>query len=86
MYAETLKHNNKEYEVRVITDGLSVFVRVFHDGKQANALRYEATLESVHDAAAVSGLDIVKSLIATAKSDITKLEEANELIGCKICR
>jgi hypothetical protein len=56
----------------VITDGLSVFVRVFHDGKPANALRYEATLESVHDAATVSGLDIVKSLIETAKSDITK--------------
>ena len=72
MHIETFKHNDKEYEVRVITDGLSVFVRVFHDGKPANALRYEATLESVHDAATVSGLDIVKSLIETAKSDITK--------------
>jgi hypothetical protein len=56
----------------VITDGLSVFVRVFHDGEPANVLRYEATLETVHDAAAVYGLDIVKSLIETAKSDITK--------------
>jgi hypothetical protein len=72
MHTETFTHNNKEYEVRVITDGLSVFVRVFQDGKPANALRYEATLDAVHDAATVSGLDIVKSLIGTAKSVITK--------------
>jgi hypothetical protein len=56
----------------MISDGLSVFIRVFYDGQPANALRYEATLETVHDAAAVSGLDIVQSLINTAKSDITK--------------
>lgn len=72
MHTETFKHNDKEFEVRVITDGLSAFVRVFRDGKPANALRYEATLDTVHDAATVSGLDIVKSLIGTAKSDITE--------------
>jgi len=72
MHTETFSHNNKEYEVRVISDGSSVFIRVFHDGKPANALRYEATLETVHDAAAVSGLEIVQSLINTAKSDLTK--------------
>ena len=72
MHTETFTHNSKEYEVRVISDGLSVFIRVFHAGKPANALRYEATLETVHDAAAVSGLDIDQGLITTAKSDITK--------------
>jgi len=72
MHTETFTHNNKEYEVRVISDGLSVFIRVFHDGKPANALRYEATLETVHDAAAVCGLDVVQSLITTAKSDCTR--------------
>lgn len=72
MHTETFTYNSKEYEVRVISDGLSVFIRVFHNGKPANALRYEATLETVHDAATVSGLDIVQSLLNTAKSDITK--------------
>jgi hypothetical protein len=72
MYTQTFTHNHKQYEVRMISDGLSVFIRVFYDGQPANALRYEATLETVHDAAAVSGLDIVQSLINTAKSDITK--------------
>lgn len=72
MHTETFTHNNKQYEVRLISDGLSVFIRVFSEGKPANALRYEATLETVHDASAVSGLDIVQSLINTAKSDISK--------------
>lgn len=72
MYTQTFTHNEEQYEVRVISDGLSVFVRVFRDGQPANAIRYEVTLETVHDAAAVSGLDIVQSLINTAKSDITK--------------
>jgi len=72
MFTQTFTHNEEQYEVRVISDGLSVFIRVFHNGQPANALRYEATLETVHDVAAVSGLDIVQSLINTAKSDITK--------------
>jgi len=72
MHTELFQHNNQSYEVRVITDGLSVFVRVFQDGKPANALRYEATLENVQDAVTVFDLDLVKSLIQTAKSDVTK--------------
>lgn len=72
MHIEKFTHNGKEFEVRVISDGISVFVRVFLDGTPANALRYEATLQTVHDVAAVIGLDVVKCLIITAKSDATK--------------
>lgn len=59
MHTELFQHNNQSYEVRAISDGLSVFVGVFQDGKPANALRYEATLENVQDAATVFGLDLV---------------------------
>lgn len=72
MHTQTFTHNNEEYEVRVISDGISVFVRVFKANKPANGLRYEATLETVQDAASVAGLDIVKGLIDTSISDITK--------------
>lgn len=71
MHTQTFSHNNEEYEVRVISDGISVFVRVFKANQPANGLRYEATLETVQDAATVAGLDVVKGLIDTAISDIT---------------
>ena len=72
MNTQTFQHNGKDYEIRIISDGQSVFVKVFTEGKPANGIRYEATLETVHDAATVADLDVVKELIKTAQSDITK--------------
>lgn len=71
MTTQNFTHKNEVYEVRVISDGISVFVRVFKANRPANGLRYEATLDTVQDAASVAGLDIVKGLIDTAISDIT---------------
>lgn len=71
MQKETFQHAGSEYEVRVISDGQWVFVTVFCNVKPANGYRYEATLETVHDAGIVSGLDAVKHLIEIAKADIT---------------
>lgn len=71
MQKEIFQHAGVEYEVRVISDGQSVFVKIFSGDKPANGYRYEATLETVHDAGAVSGLDAVKHLIKIAKADIT---------------
>jgi hypothetical protein len=70
MQKETFQHAGTEYEVRVISDGQSVFVKAFCGDKPANGYRYEVTLEMVHDAATVSGLDVVKHLIEIAKADI----------------
>ena len=72
MNTQTFQHNGKDYEIRIISDGQSVFVKVFTEGKPANGIRYEATLETVHDAATVADLDVVKELAKTAQSDITK--------------
>lgn len=47
MHTEKFTYNNEEYEIRVISDGISVFVRVFKGGQPASGLRYEATLETV---------------------------------------
>ena len=71
MKTETFTHKGNQYEVRTISDGLSVFVRVFSNGKPANGLRYEQTLETVHDLAVVADLDVVKALIYEAKKNIT---------------
>jgi len=70
MQTEQFSHEGKDYEVRVISDGQSVYVKVFSSGKPVNGYRYEATLETVHDAATVTGLDAVKHLIELAKADV----------------
>jgi hypothetical protein len=72
MHTQEFIHNGLTFQVRVISDGISVFIRVFKDGVPANGLRYEATLETVHDAATVAGLDVVKTLVETAINDIKK--------------
>jgi hypothetical protein len=72
MNTQAFQHKGKDYEIRIISDGQSVFVKVFTEGKPANGIRYEATLETVHDAATVTDLDVVKELIKTAQADITK--------------
>jgi len=66
------QHKGKDYEIRIISDGQSVSVEVFKDGKSANGIRYETSLETVYDAATVTGLDVVQDLIKTAKAEITK--------------
>ena len=67
---EIFQHAGVEYEVRVVSDGQTVFVKVFCGDKAANGYRYEVTLETVHDAAMVSDLDVVKHLIRVAKADV----------------
>ncbi len=70
MQTEKFSHEGKEFEVRVISDGQSVYVKVFSSGNPVNGYRYEVTLETVHDAATVTGLDAVKHLIEIAKADV----------------
>ena len=70
MHVEKFTHNGKEYEVRVICDGESVYVKAFEDNRPANRFRYSATIEVIQDMAAVMGTDAVKHLIEIAKQDI----------------
>jgi len=72
MITQPFQHKGKSYEVRIISDGHSVFVRAFTDGTPANGLRYEATVQAIQDLATVTDLDVVKELIRIAQVDITK--------------
>ena len=72
MEIHTFTHNDKQFEVRIVSDGHSIFVRAFASGKPANGIRYEATMETIYDASSVAGLDVVKELIKTAEADIRR--------------
>lgn len=70
MHSEKFTHNGVAYEVRVIYDGESVYVKAFQGNRPANRFRYSATIELVQDMAAVLGTDAVKHLIEIAKQDL----------------
>jgi hypothetical protein len=72
METHTFTHNDQNYEIRIVSDGHSVFVRAFLEGKPANGIRHEATLDTVSDAANVADLDVVKELVKTAEADIRR--------------
>lgn len=72
MQTQTFLHNGKQYEIRIASDGYSVFVRVFLDNKPANGIRYEVSLSTVFDASKAAELDLVKELVSTAEADIKR--------------
>jgi hypothetical protein len=70
MHVEKFIHNGKPFEIRIIFDGECVYVKAFQDNRPANRFRYSATIEVIHDMAAILGTDAVKHLIEIAKQDI----------------
>ena len=70
MQVEKFVHDGKQFEIRVITDGESVYVKVFKDGRPANRFRYSATIELVQDMNQITAIDAVKHLIEIAKRDV----------------
>ena len=70
MQVEKFVHDGKQFEIRVISDGESVYVKVFHDNRPANRFRYSATIELVQDMNQITGIDAVKHLIEIAKKDV----------------
>jgi hypothetical protein len=63
-------HNDKTYEIRVICDGDTVYVKAFLNNKPANRYRYSATLKNATDIKKILGIDAVNYLIEKAKQDI----------------
>jgi hypothetical protein len=70
MQVEKFSHDGKLFEIRVITDGESVYVKVFQDNHPANRFRYSATIEVIQDMNQITGIDAVKHLIEIAKKDV----------------
>jgi len=70
MHTEKFVHDGKSFEIRVICDGESVYVKVFQDNRPANRFRYSATIEVIQDMNQITGIDAVKHLIEIAKKDV----------------
>ncbi len=70
MNTAKFQHGGRDYEIRIICDGEAVYVKAFHANRPVNRFRYEATVDTVSDLSAVTGLDAVKHLIEIAKQDV----------------
>jgi len=72
MQIEKFCHNGKNFEIRIISDGETVYVKAFINDKPANQFRYSATLDNILDMATLTGTDAVKHLIEMAKQDVIR--------------
>jgi hypothetical protein len=66
------QHGGSDYEVRCISDGHTIRVRAFHDGKPANGYEYSVTLVATDDLEKLHGVDVTGLLIEDAKRDVTE--------------
>jgi hypothetical protein len=67
----TFQHNGKSYEIRIASDGATVRVRSFLDGRPANGFEYSVDIAALVDAATQkSPSDLVETLVETAESEV----------------
>jgi hypothetical protein len=62
----------KDYEIRVISDGATTYVRAFCDGVPANGYTYQVSFPVTFDFERHFGVSAVGHLVESAKQDITE--------------
>jgi hypothetical protein len=50
MIQEKFKHKDAEYELRIVSDGESLYASVFKDGKMLDAPKNKVSIETINDA------------------------------------
>jgi len=63
-------HNHQEFEIRVISDGNTIYVKAFKDGLPANGYSYQVSLPVAFDMDRLLGMSAVDDLIENAKDDV----------------
>ena len=76
-------HAGQEYEVRIISDGNTLYIRAFKDAKPANGYRYSVDLVTAMDIEHVIGYDAIKDLVESAKTDVIENRWAKYLEAVK---
>jgi hypothetical protein len=65
------QHNGRTYEIRIASDGATVRVRAFLDGRPANGFEYSVDIAVLVDAATQKyPPDLVETLVETAEVDV----------------
>ena len=66
------EHKGKKYEIRVMTDGATLYCRAFRDGKPANGYSYRVDIMTSHDLKMLRGMDALSEITAHAKEDVVQ--------------
>lgn len=66
------EHKGKKYEIRVTTDGATLYCRAFRDGKPANGYSYRVDIMTSHDLTMLRGMDALSEITAHAKEDVVQ--------------
>ena len=64
--------HGKNYEIRIVFDGLTFRLRVFLDGQPANQFEYSVSLETAMDMETYTGVKAVEELITVAKDHVQR--------------
>jgi hypothetical protein len=67
----TFQHDGKTYEIRIASDGATVRVRAFLNGRPANGFEYSVDIALLVDAVTQKyPPDLVETLVETAEGDV----------------
>jgi hypothetical protein len=83
MHSIPFTANEKNYEVRLTTDGATVRLRAFakDEGKPANGYIYSVDINTIHDLKVLAEIDVIKALIKTAQDDVIQKRWENLLLA-----
>lgn len=62
---------DKEYEIRIASDGATIHIRAFYQNKPANGYSYQVDIMKHFDLRRLMGFDAIKDFINSAKEDIS---------------
>jgi hypothetical protein len=65
-------HDSQSYEVRVVSDGSTIYVKAFKDGQPANGYSYQISVPVAFDMKSLLGVSGIDDLVETAKHDVTQ--------------
>ena len=66
------EHDGKEYEIRVISDGATIYIRAFYQNRTANGYSYQVGVMKYFDLKKLMGFDAIKDLVDSAKQDVVE--------------
>ena len=64
--------HDKDYEIRVVFDGLTFRLRAFLDGRPANGFEYSVTMQTAMDMKDITGVDAVNELVRVAEEHVRR--------------
>ena len=64
--------HDREYETRVVFDGLTFRLRVFLDSRPANGFEYSVTMQTAMDLNDLTGIDAVNELVRVAEDHVRR--------------